>query len=49
MSLENIDKIPDACATLDSLKGKYPNASLNIRQRADQERTKLKCGTAAAN
>jgi tol-pal system protein YbgF len=48
MSLENIDKVQDACTTLDSLKNKYPRASLSIRQRADTERSKLKCGSTPA-
>jgi tol-pal system protein YbgF len=46
MSLENVDKTQDACATLESLKSNFPNAALNTRQRADQERTKLKCSAA---
>ncbi len=44
MSLENLNKTPDACATLDSLKSKFPNAALTVRTRADEERQKLKCG-----
>ncbi|MGE3622748.1 MAG: tol-pal system protein YbgF [Bdellovibrionales bacterium] len=46
MSLQNIGKTGDACTTLESLKNKYPRASLNVRQRAEQERVKLKCGGA---
>lgn len=46
LSLEKLDKIPDACTTLDSLKGKYPNASVKIRQQADQTRARLKCAAA---
>jgi tol-pal system protein YbgF len=46
-SLGALGKIQDACATLDSLKGKYPNASLKLRENADQARAKLRCGTAA--
>jgi tol-pal system protein YbgF len=44
MSLGAINKVPDACATLAELKGKYPNASPNVRSIADEERTKFKCG-----
>ena len=44
MSLENLNKASDACATLDSLKSKFPNAALTVRSRADEERQKLKCG-----
>lgn len=43
MALGKLEKIDDACATLDSLKGKYPNASQSIRNRADQEKANLKC------
>ena len=46
MSLEKLGKTQDACTTLDSLKSKYPSASITVRQRADQERTKLKCSAA---
>jgi tol-pal system protein YbgF len=44
-SLGALGKVPDACATLDSLKSKYPNAPLKVRDNADQARTKLKCST----
>jgi tol-pal system protein YbgF len=44
MSLGALNKVPDACATLAELKGKYPTASSNVRTLADQERSKFKCG-----
>ncbi len=44
MTLGSLEKKQDACATLDSLKAKYPNAPATVRSRADQERGKLKCG-----
>lgn len=44
MSLENIDKVTDACTTLIELKTKYPNAPVNIKNRADEERAKMRCG-----
>lgn len=43
MSLAAIDKTKDACTSLGELSAKYPNASPTIRQRASEERTKLKC------
>ena len=43
MSLASLDKAPDACGALAALKGKYPNAPVTIRSRADQERVRLKC------
>ena len=43
MALGQLDKKDDACATLVSLKSKYPNAPATVRSRADQERTRLKC------
>lgn len=48
MSLEKLGKTADACTTLDSLKGKYPKASVKVRQSADQERTNLKCSAQQA-
>ena len=44
MSLAAIDKTQDACMTLTELKSKYPNASSSIRSRAEEQRSKLKCG-----
>ena len=44
MSLASLDRVPDACSTLASLKSKYPNAPSTLRSRADQERAQLKCG-----
>ncbi len=43
MSLAAINKTKDACTSLGELSAKYPNASSSIRQRATEERTKLKC------
>jgi hypothetical protein len=48
MSLEKLNKILDACTTLDSLKSKYPKAPVKVRQNADQERVNLKCSSQAA-
>jgi tol-pal system protein YbgF len=44
LSLSSLNKTPDACATLNELKTKYPNASASVRSRASEEATKLKCG-----
>jgi TolA-binding protein len=44
MSLAALNKTPDACVTLSELKSKYPNAAANIKSRAQDERTRLKCG-----
>ena len=43
MSLAALNKIPDACTALAEIKAKYPSASSNVRNRATEERTKLKC------
>jgi len=43
MSLSALNKAQDACTALAELKGKYPGASVSVRSRADEERTKLKC------
>ncbi len=43
MSLANTGKNVDACTALAQLKSGYPNASGNVRSRANEERTKLKC------
>ncbi len=45
MSLGSLEKTQDACTTLNELKKNYPNAPQTIRSRADQERTRLKCGS----
>ncbi len=46
MSLEKLNKTQDACATLDSLKAKYPGAPVKVRQQTDQARSRLKCSAA---
>lgn len=43
MSLAAIEKNQEACTTLLSLKSKFPNAPMLVRQRAEEERGKLKC------
>ena len=43
MSLGALNKVQDACATLDGLKTKYPDAVPTIKSRAADERAKLKC------
>ena len=43
MSLEALNKTPDACVTLRELKTKYPSASTTIKARAEEEREKMKC------
>jgi tol-pal system protein YbgF len=43
MSLAALNKIPDACVTLNELKTKYPNAAPTVKSRADDERSRLKC------
>ncbi len=48
LSLAALDKTQDACTTLNELKKNYPNSPATIRARADQERSRLKCGAAAA-
>ncbi len=48
LSLGALEKTQDACITLASLKKDYPNAPATIRARADQERSRLKCGSAPA-
>ena len=45
MSLESLNKTQDACVTLGELKSKYPNASTTIKNRAQEERVKMKCPT----
>jgi len=44
MSLNAVGKTDDACATLESLKNKYPNAPTTVRSRAEQERAQMNCG-----
>lgn len=43
MSLAALNKIPDACTALAEIKAKYPSANSNVRNRATEERAKLKC------
>ncbi len=43
MSLGALKKTKDACVTLEELKTKYPKAAATIRERAENERAKLKC------
>lgn len=43
LSLENLDKKPDACTTLAELRKSFPRASASVRGRADEARAKLKC------
>ncbi len=45
MSLAALDKTADACTTLAELRSKYPGASPSLRSRADEQRSKLKCGS----
>jgi tol-pal system protein YbgF len=45
MSLGALNKIQDACVTLNELKTKYPDAVPTIKSRAADERAKLKCPT----
>jgi len=44
MSLSSLNKTEDACSTLAALKAKFPNAPATIRTRAEQERSRMKCG-----
>ena len=43
MSLGALNKVQDACTTLNELKTKYPDAVSTIKSRAADERAKLKC------
>ena len=43
MSLSGLDKVQDACTTLNELRRNYPQAPATIKTRADQERARLKC------
>ncbi len=45
MSLGNNGKTQDACTALAQLKKSYPNATANVRSRAAEERTQLKCAS----
>jgi tol-pal system protein YbgF len=47
LTLARLDKKDDACTTLAELKKSYPNAPATMRASADQERSRLKCVTAA--
>ena len=43
MSLAALDRTEDACITLDKLASEYPKSPASIKQRAQSERTRLKC------
>lgn len=43
LSLARMDRKQDACVTLDQLKADFPNASANIKRRAETERNRLGC------
>ncbi len=43
MSLAALDRNEDACITLAKLESEYPKAPVNLIQRAERERTRLKC------
>lgn len=43
MTLGALNKPKDACTALGQLAAKYPNANSNVKTRAAEERTKLKC------
>ncbi len=43
MSLAALDRTEDACITLEKLAVEYPQSSASIKQRAQSERTRLKC------
>ncbi len=43
MSLAAMNKNADACTALAELKSKYPNASAPVKNRATEQRAKLKC------
>ncbi len=46
MSLGALNKAPDACAALEGLRSKFPNAIPAIKTRAADERARLKCSAA---
>jgi tol-pal system protein YbgF len=43
MSLAALERTDDACITLNKLASEYPKSSASIKQRAQSERTRLKC------
>lgn len=43
MSLAALERTDDACITLKKLASEYPKSSASIKQRAQSERTRLKC------
>lgn len=47
MSLSALKNTKDACTTLNELGTKFPNASGSVKNRAEQERQRLKCGQAS--
>lgn len=42
-SLARMDRTEDACVTFDQLKSDFPNASANIKRRAEAERQRIGC------
>jgi tol-pal system protein YbgF len=43
MSLAALERTEDACITLQKLANEYPQAAANIKRRAEDERSRLKC------
>lgn len=43
MSLAALERTEDACITLQKLANEYPKAAANIKRRAEDERSRLKC------
>ena len=43
MSLAALERTEDACITLQKLSSEYPQAAANIKRRAEDERSRLKC------
>ncbi len=43
MSLAALERTEDACITLQKLESEYPQAAANIKRRAEDERSRLKC------
>lgn len=43
MSLAALERTEDACITFEKLASEYPKSSASIKQRAQSERTRLKC------
>jgi tol-pal system protein YbgF len=47
MALSAMNNNKDACVALGELRGKFPAASASVKNRAEQESKRLKCGQAA--